>query len=90
MDHRADETAFRQDLKNIASTTLSSKLLTYEKNLFGTAVAWGFGALFESFYMYLHLPSGCCVRGRGFSSVRLLASCLGVCTLSYPLLHLVG
>lgn len=36
MDHSSDEAAFRQDLKNIASTTLSSKLLTYEKNLFGT------------------------------------------------------
>jgi T-complex protein 1 subunit beta len=35
MDHRGDEEAFRADLTNIAATTLSSKLLTYEKNLFG-------------------------------------------------------
>jgi T-complex protein 1 subunit beta len=34
MDHRSDEAAFREDLKQIASTTPSSKLLTYEKNLF--------------------------------------------------------
>ena len=30
-----DPKAFRQDLMNIAQTTLSSKLLTHEKNHFG-------------------------------------------------------
>lgn len=32
---QADTKAFRQDLMNIAQTTLSSKLLTHEKNHFG-------------------------------------------------------
>merc|ERR1712166_979615 len=34
MDHNDDEEAFKQDLKNIALTTLSSKLLTSERNQF--------------------------------------------------------
>jgi len=34
MDHSKDEAAFREDLRMIAGTTLSSKLLTHEKNLF--------------------------------------------------------
>jgi T-complex protein 1 subunit beta len=33
-DNSGDQTAFREDLMNIARTTLSSKLLTYEKELF--------------------------------------------------------
>ena len=33
-DNSGDETAFKEDLLNIARTTLSSKLLTYEKELF--------------------------------------------------------
>ena len=37
MDHSADPEAFKQDLLNIARTTLSSKLLTHEKIKFG---AW--------------------------------------------------
>ena len=32
---QTDGKAFRQDLMNIAQTTLSSKLLTHEKNHFG-------------------------------------------------------
>ena len=36
LDHGADETAFRADLLNIARTTLSSKLLTHEKDQFAT------------------------------------------------------
>jgi T-complex protein 1 subunit beta len=35
-DNSADTKAFRQDLMNIAQTTLSSKLLTHEKNHFAT------------------------------------------------------
>lgn len=35
LDHSADEVAFREDLMNIARTTLSSKLLTHEKDQFG-------------------------------------------------------
>jgi hypothetical protein len=35
MNHGDDEATFRDDLYKIASTTLSSKLLTAEKNLFG-------------------------------------------------------
>ena len=35
MNHGDDEATFREDLYKIASTTLSSKLLTAEKNLFG-------------------------------------------------------
>lgn len=34
---QADTKAFRQDLMNIAQTTLSSKLLTNEKNHFGVS-----------------------------------------------------
>jgi hypothetical protein len=34
LDHSADPVAFRQDLLNIARTTLSSKLLTHEKGQF--------------------------------------------------------
>ena len=34
MDNFEDEAAFRQDLKNIALTTLSSKLLKTERELF--------------------------------------------------------
>lgn len=34
VDHSADPTAFREDLLNIARTTLSSKLLNAEKNHF--------------------------------------------------------
>lgn len=34
MDHNEDEEAFKKDLKNIALTTLSSKLLTSERNQF--------------------------------------------------------
>ena len=34
MDHSADEEAFRKDLKNIALTTLSSKLLKSEREHF--------------------------------------------------------
>jgi T-complex protein 1 subunit beta len=35
LDHGADPVAFREDLLNIARTTLSSKLLTHEKDQFG-------------------------------------------------------
>lgn len=35
-DHSADSDKFREDLLNIARTTLSSKLLTHEKDYFGT------------------------------------------------------
>lgn len=35
LDHSADASAFREDLLNIARTTLSSKLLTHEKDKFG-------------------------------------------------------
>ncbi len=35
LDHSADPVAFREDLMNIARTTLSSKLLTHEKDKFG-------------------------------------------------------
>lgn len=35
MDHSADPELFKQDLLNIARTTLSSKLLTHEKDWFG-------------------------------------------------------
>jgi T-complex protein 1 subunit beta len=35
LDHGADPDAFRADLMNIARTTLSSKLLTHEKDQFG-------------------------------------------------------
>ncbi|KAA0149409.1 hypothetical protein FNF27_05422 [Cafeteria roenbergensis] len=34
LDHSADEAAFREDLLSIARTTLSSKLLTHEKDYF--------------------------------------------------------
>tara|TARA_B110000285_G_scaffold224716_1_gene281887 strand:- start:949 stop:1242 length:294 start_codon:yes stop_codon:yes gene_type:complete len=34
MDHNDDEEAFKRDLKNIALTTLSSKLLTSERDQF--------------------------------------------------------
>jgi T-complex protein 1 subunit beta len=34
LDHSADEVAFKADLMNIARTTLSSKLLTHEKDQF--------------------------------------------------------
>ena len=34
MDHNEDEAAFKADLMNIALTTLSSKLLTSERNQF--------------------------------------------------------
>ena len=34
LDHSADPVAFKQDLMNIARTTLSSKLLTHEKDQF--------------------------------------------------------
>jgi len=34
MDNHADEDAFKRDLKNIALTTLSSKLLKSERELF--------------------------------------------------------
>lgn len=34
MDHSADETQFKQDLKNIAMTTLSSKLLLHDREHF--------------------------------------------------------
>ena len=34
MDHNADEEAFRRDLENVVGTTLSSKLLVQEKELF--------------------------------------------------------
>mgnify|MGYP000864607150 FL=1 len=34
MDHNEDEEAFKRDLKNIALTTLSSKLLTSERDQF--------------------------------------------------------
>merc|ERR1719473_880890 len=34
MDNSSNETAFREDLMNVARTTLSSKLLTYEKEHF--------------------------------------------------------
>jgi T-complex protein 1 subunit beta len=34
MDHNEDEVAFKNDLMNIALTTLSSKLLTSERNQF--------------------------------------------------------
>ena len=34
LDHGADPVAFREDLLNIARTTLSSKLLTHEKDQF--------------------------------------------------------
>lgn len=34
MDHNEDEAAFKNDLMNIALTTLSSKLLTSERNQF--------------------------------------------------------
>jgi T-complex protein 1 subunit beta len=36
LDHGADPEAFRKDLMNIARTTLSSKLLTHEKDQFAT------------------------------------------------------
>jgi len=36
IDHGKDPVAFRQDLMNIATTTLSSKLLTHEKDHFAT------------------------------------------------------
>lgn len=35
LDHSADPAAFEKDLMNIARTTLSSKLLTHEKDQFG-------------------------------------------------------
>lgn len=35
LDHSSDPEAFREDLMNIARTTLSSKLLTHEKDQFG-------------------------------------------------------
>jgi hypothetical protein len=41
MNHADDEAAFRADLFQIASTTLSSKLLTAEKSLFGRGCCAG-------------------------------------------------
>jgi T-complex protein 1 subunit beta len=38
LNHAADEASFREDLMNIARTTLSSKLLTHEKDQFGKCV----------------------------------------------------
>lgn len=35
LDHSSDPVAFKNDLLNIARTTLSSKLLTHEKDMFG-------------------------------------------------------
>ena len=44
MNHGDDDATFREDLYKIASTTLSSKLLTAEKNHFGAncgVLGWG-------------------------------------------------
>jgi T-complex protein 1 subunit beta len=34
MDHQTDDAAFKRDLMNIARTTLSSKILTHDKDHF--------------------------------------------------------
>ena len=50
LDHSNDADAFRKDLLNIARTTLSSKLLTHEKDQFGKYKIFFFDSLVTFFY----------------------------------------